>query len=86
MEIGGVASLRAAGGMGWGRIWESMGGALAENPIKGGYRDGYTTSGSQADLPEHGGGHQSIHKILNPKFVLPTGRSGIKIKHRIREQ
>jgi hypothetical protein len=43
------------------------------------------TSCSQAGLLVEGGGLQSNHKTLNPKFVLPTRCAGIKMEQRMRE-
>lgn len=36
--------------------------------------------------PEDGRGHQYSNKIFNPKFILPTRCSGIKMEKRLRAQ
>ena len=39
---------------------------------------------SQARLPGERGGHQPTHKTFNPKFVLPTRYTGIKMEYSLR--
>jgi hypothetical protein len=33
-----------------------------------------------------GGGHDTTHKTFNPKFVLPTRCTGIKMEQRLEEK
>jgi hypothetical protein len=42
------------------------------------------TSITQARLLEEGGRYQPTHKTFNPKFVLPTDYTGIKIEQKLR--
>jgi hypothetical protein len=44
-----------------------------------------STSCILVGLPVEGGGHQPIHKTFDPKFILPTSCSGIKIERRLKE-
>lgn len=87
MGLGGEeASLgQAAGDLAWGSSWEWMGVTLAETPNIRGYRGRVAFSYSQVELPVQEGGHQPIHKTIDPKFVLPTRGAGMQMEQRRRE-
>ena len=81
-SLGGVRDLRCGLGEAPGRLrrWALL------RLLAVGHRDTeVATSFSQAGLPVKGKRHQSIHKIFNPTFVLPTKNPRIKMEQRLKE-
>lgn len=61
-----------------------MGVTLAETPNSGDIETEVAASCSLVGLLVERGGHQPIHKIFNPKLVLPTRYTGIKMEQRLK--
>jgi hypothetical protein len=75
------ASLRLAGDLGWERLWGRL--YLRFLPAED-IETEVATSCSQSRLLVEGWGQQHTHKTFNPKFVLPTRCTGIKMEQRLK--